>query len=43
MLPTKPVMDFAADEEAARDMGLDFGLENMEDGDKTLEEALDRE
>lgn len=34
MLPTKPVkpvMDLVADEEAARAMGLDFGLEEMED------------
>ena len=33
MLPTKPVKpatDLVADEEAARAMGLDFGLEEME-------------
>lgn len=27
MLPTKPIMDFTADEEVAREMGLDFSLE----------------
>ena len=33
MLPTKPVLDFAADEEAARAMGLDFDLKSLEDVD----------
>eukprot|EP00438_Fugacium_kawagutii_P010941 Skav210635 [mRNA] locus=scaffold1063:152705:153708:- [translate_table: standard] len=41
MLPTKPVIDFEADEEAARDLGLDFGLENMEDWED-LEMVVDR-
>jgi len=31
MLPTKPIMDFTADEEVAREMGLDFSLEDMQD------------
>lgn len=32
MLPTKPIMDFTADEEVAREMGLDFSLEEQDRG-----------
>lgn len=31
MVPTKPCMDFTGDEVAAVEMGLGFGLEDMQD------------